>query len=299
MQDTVLSVPRPHARKPSRNRFAPEPRARLRLNGRDLDVLAFLFDNSLASRSQIQELFYGSRAYCNTRLRSLFDHNLVLRHFPAVTLGGRFGEEAVYSVGPAAVPLLAERLEEPFEAVKAHIRRREAPLFVAHTLRTVDIYLHLRRDALPRDIEVERWVGEVRARHDYQWRDASGKWHNESFKPDGYLRLADPSTSSTCGHRSYFIECDMGHASSGQWKVKVAAHRRYLETGLFASTFGEQAFTTLVVTTGERRLDHLREATLDGGVAFFRFTTFAALDAHGAFGAIWNSPGDATRSPLF
>lgn len=216
-----------------------------------------------------------------------------------MTLGGRFGEEVVYSVGPAAVPLLAEHLEEPFEAVKAHVRRREAPLFVAHTLRTVDIYLRLRRDALARGVEAELWVGEVRVRHDYQWRDGNGRWHNESFKPDGYLRLSDPRTPSTCGHRSYFIECDMGHASSNNWKVKVAAHRRYLEADLFASTYGEQVFTTLVVTTGQRRLDHLREATLGCGGAFFRFTTFGALDAHGAFSAIWNSPDDSPPSPLF
>ena len=299
MQDTAPFAPQPRVRSLPRSRFSPAPCARLRLNNRDISVLAFLYENSLASRSQLQTLFYGSRAYCNTRLRSLFDHSFVLRHFPAVTRGGHFGEEAVYSVGPAAVPLLSDHFEEPFEAVKAHVRRREAPLFVAHTLRTVDIYLRLRRDAQVHGIEVESWVGEVLTRHQYQWRDPGGKWHNESFKPDGFLRLAGPSTSGASSHRSHFIECDMGHASSGQWKIKVVAHRRYLESGLFASTFGEQAFSTLVVTKGERRLDHLRDATRVAGGAFFRFTTFAALDAHGAFGSIWKAPDDSPPSPLF
>lgn len=287
----------------ARNRFQPDPRRRLRLNARDLRVLAFLYDNSLASRSQLQELFYGSRAYCNSRLRDLFDHALVLRHFPAVTKGGHFGEEAVYSVGPGAVPLLAEHLEEPFEAVKAHVRRREAPLFVAHTLRTIDIYLSLRRDARAANVEVERWMGEVRARHDYEMRQAHGKWNNESFKPDGFLRLRDAAgyLSAGChgvGCRCYFIECDMGHASQRQWHIKVAAHRRYLETGLFASTYGDTAFQTLAVTTGEHRLSHLLDATCEAGGTFFRFTTFAALQQQGAFAAIWQAPDGSSPAPL-
>lgn len=296
-------------KKIARNRFRPDPRRRLRLNDRDVRVLAFLYDNSLASRRQLQELFYGSRAYCNSRLRDLFDHSLVLRHFPAVTRGGHFGEEAVYSVGPSAVHLLAEHLEEPFEAVKAHVRRREAPLFVAHTLRTIDIYLSLRRDARAANVEVERWMGEVRARHDYEMRQvetcqAHGRWHHESFKPDGFLRLRDGAGchSAGChgvGCRCYFIECDMGHASQRQWQVKVAAHRRYVETGLFASTYGDTAFQTLAVTTGEHRLSHLLDATREAGGTFFRFTTFAALQQQGAFAAIWQAPDGSLPAPLF
>jgi hypothetical protein len=277
----------------ARDRFRPEPTKRLRLNARDLKVLAFLYDNSLASRSHLQALFYGSRSYTNARLRDLFDHKIVLRHFPNVTQGGASGEEAVYAVGPAAIPVLSEHLDEPMEAVKAHVRRREAPQFVAHALRTVDIYLALRRAALSGGIEVERWVGETRARHDYDARDGSGAWRRESFKPDGFLRLRGPS-----GIRCFFVECDLGHVSQSGWALKVRAHRRYLESGLFKEIFGEAAFQTLAVTTGSERLRHLAETTREEGGAFFRFATFAGLRERGAFGRIWHAPEGGKAEPL-
>ena len=266
------------------------------LGERDLEVLRFLLHNNLASRSQLQELFFGSTSYCNVRLRALFDHGYVLRHFPAVTRGGLYGEEAVYSIGPAAVPLLAQDQEAEIAAVQRHFRRRVAPLFVAHTLKIVDIFLLLRRaiaeaaittDPSQADCTVQLycWLGENQVRHDYEARGPGQAWQREGFKPDGFARLK-------CGAvtHPFFIECDLGHVSAGQWQKKIASHRRYLESGLFAETYGEGHFLMLVFTTGPGRVDNLLALAESEAAPFLRFTTFTQAEQEGVLASVWRAP---------
>lgn len=279
----------------ARDRHLPEPVRRLRLNDRDLELLAFLYDNHLASRSQLQQLFYGSKAYCNFRLRALFDHGIVLRHFPSITLSGNWGEEAIYTLGPAAVPFLARHLEEDSETLSVHVRRHRSPSLVSHSLHVVDIYLAFRRTLEGNQhCSLERWLGETSTHHDYQ-RRAGECWESEVFKPDGFLRLKNGA--APVHHVPFFIECDLGNTSSRAWQTKVATHRKYLESGLFDSTYGGAKFETLVVTTGEKRLEHLAQATREIGGDFFRFTTWPQLREN-PLGAVWFGVSDLESQPL-
>ena len=278
-----------------RSRLVPQPIRRLRLGKRDLRLLAFLYDNHLASRSQLQQLFYGSKAYCNFRLRALFDHQIVLRHFPSITLSGNWAEEAIYTLGPGAVSFLAPHIEEEAEALAAHVRRHRSPSLIAHSLHVVEIYLTFRR-ALEADvgISLERWLGETSTHHPYQRRVAN-QWESEVFKTDGFLRLQ--SQVPTPRHWPFFIECDLGNTSSRAWKIKVETHKKYLESGLFGSTYGGNGFETLVITTGEKRLEHLAQATQEVGGHFFRFTTWHRFRAD-PLGAIWLSVAGDTAQKL-
>lgn len=270
----------------ARDRQVPEPVRRLRLNDRDLELLAFLYDNHLASRSQLQQLFYGSKAYCNFRLRALFDHEIVLRHFPSITLAGNWGEEAIYTLGPAAVPFLVRHLEEDEETMAAHARRHRSPSLISHSLHVVDIYLAFRRALMnSRKCTLERWLGETSTHHPYQ-RRAGERWESEVFKPDGFLRLE--TNAPLVRHFPFFIECDLGNTSSRAWKTKVTTHRKYLESGLFDSVYGGEGFETLVVTTGEKRLNNLAEVTREVGGDFFRFTTWPQFRQN-PMGTVWLS----------
>lgn len=278
----------------ARSRFTPQPVRRLRLNARDLELLAFLADNHLASRRQIQRLFYGSKAYCNFRLRALFDHQVVLRHFPSITGSGNWGEEAIYSLGPSAIEPLIQHGEEDEESLRDYLRRHRSPALVSHSLHTVDIYLSFREALLSEQhLRLERWVGEVGTWHEYQRNTPSG-WQSEVFKPDGFLRLQ--VTAQPRHFQSFFIECDLGHTSAPAWKTKVATHIKYVENGLFASTYGEESFQTLVVTTGDKRLDHLAQVASEAGGDFFRFSTWAKFRQN-PLGAIWLSTNSGSSSP--
>ena len=279
----------------ARCRFVPDPVRRLRLGERDLQLLTFLYDNHLASRSQLQQLFYGSKAYCNFRLRALFDHQIVARHFPSITLSGNWAEEAIYTLGAQAVPFMAEHLEEETETLAAYVRRHRSPSLVSHSLHVVEIYLAFRRALEANDGAcLERWLGETSTHHPYQRRVKDG-WESELFKPDGFLRL-QTHAPARC-HFPFFIECDLGNTSNHAWKIKVETHKKYLENGLFSSTYGGERFETLVVTTGEKRLEHLAQATGEIGGGFFRFTTWMQFRAN-PLGAIWCFPTDAKAQAL-
>ncbi len=92
----------------------------------------------------------------------------------------------------------------------------------------------------------------------------------------------------------------MGHTSSSEWKVKTDIAVRYRRSGLFQTRYGAPGFQTLVCTTGERRLAHLRHLLTrhlgETDAACFGLTTFADIAAEGLFAPICRVPSEA--SPL-
>ena len=76
----------------------------MRLEERDRELLCDLLWQRAMSRSQLERLYFSSLVRANARLRLLFDHGFVSRYFlPAAP----YGAQAVYSLGKAAVPVVA------------------------------------------------------------------------------------------------------------------------------------------------------------------------------------------------
>jgi hypothetical protein len=267
-----------------RNRFQPLPRAGLRLEPRDEELLCDLFLHRAMSRGQIQALYFGSTVRCNVRLRLLFDHKCVSRYYLPFA---PFGAQAVYSIGKAAVPLVAARLNMDITEVSQQYRRAKTPQFLAHTLEIVDLRLAFRDASLVHGAEIERWLPEIQCRHEYEARQPDGSWRKETFKPDAFVRLAKHGSSS---YWNYFLEVDLGHTSSRQFLGKLHGHRRYLESGLFQETFGCDDFRTLVVTTGAGRLENLCSLAESSRSDLFWFTTYEQIKKSGVLGAIWQVP---------
>lgn len=284
----------------TRSRFTPLAVAGLRLEARDEQLLLDLLFHSVMSRSQIQELYFGSVPRCNARLRQLFDHGLVTRYFlPAAP----FGAQALYSLGKSAVPLLGNLVEKnpalqlELAELRKLYRRGKTPTFIEHTLAVTDLRLAFRA-ALDgaSDLVLERWVPEPLCRHEYQIRaGGGGYWRGEVFKPDGFIRLTRPSSGA---YYNYFIECDRGHTSSKQFLGKLLTHQRYLESGLFRETFGCDEFKTLIVTTTAARVKNLLRLVETQGSSLFWFATFADIRQSGAVGPIWYVPGANCRESL-
>lgn len=72
------------------------------LTPRDETLLTDLFLNRAMSRTQVEEMHFGSVARANARLRQLFDHGYVLRRYRDDC---PYGSQAVYSIAAKAVPL--------------------------------------------------------------------------------------------------------------------------------------------------------------------------------------------------
>lgn len=264
----------------------------MRLEERDEQLLCDLFLQRLMSRGQIERLYFTSTARANARLRQLFDHKFVTRFYPPVA---PYGAQALYIVGPTALPLVARRLGMELPEVQRYHRRSKTPTFIEHTLAIVDVWLAF-REALEGHSawELERWLPELLCHHEYDIRASGGQWRKETFKPDAFVRLAQRDADV---FRSYFIEVDLGHTSSRQFLKKLKTHARYLESGLFRESFETDSFRTLVITTGQRRLNNLKSLVAAQNSDLFWFTTFADLKQQGALNAIWQVPFD--KAPVF
>ncbi len=277
-------------RKTPRSRFAPKVATGLRIEERDEQLLGDLFLHRLMARAQIEKSYFSSTVRANARLRLLFDHGFVLRHYPPCA---PFGAQAIYSIGKAALPVVSRRLEMDLEEAKRFYRRTQTPTFIEHTLAIVDVWLAFREAAQRDDTwTVERWLAEMQCRHEWDIRAAGGAWHKEAFKPDAFVRLETGE-----GLHHFFIEVDLGHTSARQFLGKLLTHRRYLDSGLFAQTYGGQSFRTLVFTTGARRLRHLRAVVEEQGSELFWFTTLENSRTR-LREAIWEVPFHTERRAL-
>lgn len=272
-------------RREPRSRFKPRAETGMRLEERDEQLLSDLLLHRAMSRGQLQTLYFTSLVRCNARLRQLFDHRFVTRYYSPIA---PFGAQAIYLIGKAALPIVARRLEMDLPETTRMARCGHTPTFIEHTLATVDIYIAFRQGVEERnDVEMERWLPEVQCRHEWEIRpSAGGTWRTETFKPDGFVRLARKGGQ----YFNFFVETDLGHTSSKQFLGKLMTHQRYLESGLFRETYGGEGFTTLVVTTGERRMHNLRALLEEQGSSLFWLTTFTQLRDHDPLNAIWIAP---------
>lgn len=276
--------PKKPARRSARSRFKSQAEAGMRLEERDEQLLCDLFLNRFMSREQIQALYFTSLVRCNARLRQLFDHHFVARYYPPVS---PFGAQAIYSVGKAALPLISRRLEIDLPEVTRHYKRGKTPTFIEHTLAIVDVWIGLRTAVAQReDVELESWVPEMLCRHEWEIRSANGgRWTKEAFKPDAFFRLAQRGE-----YANYFVEVDLGHTSSRQFLGKLMTHHRYLESGLFREVYDNDAFQTLVITTGKRRLENLRALVEAHNSQLFWFSTMEAVEQGNCLSAVWRRP---------
>lgn len=274
-------------RRMPRSRFQPKVTSGMRLEERDEQILCDLFLHRLMSRSQIERTYFSSLVRCNARLRLLFDHHFVARHYPPYA---PFGAQAIYSVGKAALPIVARRLEMELPEVTRFYRRTQTPTFIEHTLSVVDIWLAFRQATEAHDdICFDLWLAELQCRHEWEIRTSGGTWHTEAFKPDAYVRLHRQSDGS---YGSFFIESDLGHTSAKQFSGKLLTHQRYLESGLFSQTYGGDWFRTLVITTGQQRLKNLMAVTAQHSSQLFWFTTWKQLGEVSVLDKIWSVPSN-------
>lgn len=287
-----------------RSRFHPLPVCGLALGPRDEALLTALFLNRTMTRGQIQALFFSSVPRCNARLRQLFDWRYLSRaYLPTAP----FGSQALYSVGKAALPLITQFLDQTGiradEADVAAQCRRPALSLLEHTLAIGDVYIAVQKAVAARpQIRLDHWLPERFCRHEYEVRRAdgsagsgTGRWRKEVFQPDAFLRLTREASPAT---HNYFLEVDRGHTNSRQFAGKLRTHARFLGSGLFADVFGWPDFHTLVVTTGQKRLDNLRALAEREGSTLFWFTTSEAVDRSGILAPIWRAPFTADALEL-
>lgn len=234
------------------------------------------------------------RSACRYRLQLLYHYGFVFRdEQPQKLSEGR--KPLVYFLDEAGAEWLAEQLGEDVDWQPRDNDVAYYP-FLEHLLATNDVRVAMEISARNKQWRIVEWLDD-QALKSPQMKDVitlrgpQGGEQQAAVVPDGYCHL---ETAEKAYH--FFVEADLRNvtAMASKWGVrdwarKVQAYLEYHRSGKYEERYGTKDMRVLTVTTGERRLAHLKAVTEKaGGKARFWFTTFEAIKS-----------GDILTSPIW
>ena len=270
----------------------------MQLTERDIRTVLAVGEHRALRRDQIQRLLYPSKNRANARLKQLYQHGFLARHWPPVRYGEGMGQP-VYLLDRRGAQLVAQEREmDPSAVGWSRGDNRVGPGFLEHTLLVNDVRIALTLAARRAGCRWERWVGEgeLAASPDRVWIEGvGGRRRQVAVIPDGYgvLHLGDRRAH-------FFLEADRGTLSNRRWGQRAQAYLAYVHSGQYGQRYGTHSLRVLTVTTGERRLANLKRTTeRAGGGPLFWFTTGEEAGAEAILcDPIWQVAGQGARQRL-
>lgn len=230
---------------------------------------------------------------CQHRLKMLYHHGFLDRQEqPQRRSEG--SKPLVYFLDQKGAELLTEQRDAEIDWDFAD--NDVTSPWLAHLMLTNDVRLAITIAAATSGVQLTEWIDDksLKSPHmkDYVTLDGpQGGSRQVAVVPDGYfvLRTADAI------HR-HFLEIDRAtvtarYSKEGKrdWRHKVQAYLAYYRSGKYQARYGATGIRILTVTTGMRRLAHLKKLTEEaGGRGRFWFATFSDLSVETALAApIW------------
>lgn len=214
----------------------------IRLTKRDVLLVRDVALSHLLSRDQVIQMgYFTSITRANSRLRELVRAKFL------TALTTPFHAQTLYCAGPLASEIAGERVA-PLLA-----NRVGSPRFVIHAMAVSNIRISLL------------------AKGGRAWRFEQQLWRTlgeHQIRPDGMV------LTSTI---PMFVECDLGHASTANFKQKLNGYQALSQGTHCAELFGVPSFRLLVVTTGPRRARTLRSLLPSNARFDYLVQTFAEL----------------------
>lgn len=318
---TIFSLtPSPRKRLPITTRASVTERPGFQLTARDAEIIRAVYDYRTLTTWQIERLFFppftakGERKVnprCQLRLKLLYHHGYLYRDEQPTKLSeGR--RPLVYFLDTAGAQFLAAQAQAGERLDWDKAGQNVSWPFLAHLLETneVRIAVTLACRAPESGITLTHWIDD-KALKSPQMKDKvtiggeGGGERQIAVIPDGYSRL-----ESTTGNRvaHLFWELDRRtvtgeYATPSErrdWSHKVRAYLEYHASGKYEARYGATGMRILTVTTGDRRLAHLKEITeRTGGDRRFWFTTLARLTPETVLAEpIWQVAGESASRRL-
>ena len=274
-------------------RAEPDDRPTFRLTKRDCDLVQAVWHYRALTAPQLAALFFSSstpktgevNARCKHRLRMLFYHGYLIRNEQSSKLSeGR--KPLIYSLDRKGAELLSEMQGAPIDwDPKDHA---VSPLFLEHLLATNNVRVAIVLSAQQHGWGLAKWLDDKTLKSPRQKETVTligprGSTEPVAVVPDGYFVI---EAGEFVYH--HFLEIDRG-TETGQasewgrhdWARKMRAYLEYYQSGSYMVRYQTQSLRILTVTTGERRLAHLKTITHKvGGLAQFWFTTQELATTH-------------------
>jgi hypothetical protein len=289
--------------------------ARLQLTLRDVAILEDIYTARYMTVPQIQALYWrekrgghiGPRRACQRRMQQLFQHELVRRIEPLI----RYSEgkkPLIYALAKKGAQLLVNEVGIEFAQLdyKAQSAEENYP-FLQHLLDTTDVRIAFTEAAEVAGLQLELWRNERELKSEglsdvIVLTDPDGKQHKAAVVPDAVVCL------NRSGKRAVFlIEIDRRTVTvepskweKRGWVRKVRQYTAYFQSEGYKNRYGDLVAQVLTITTGDKRLAHLKQATeiAEGGKRFW-FTTFDQVQqANLLTSPIWQRAGLAGGQTL-
>lgn len=296
---TLNSLEKPKRLK-TLTRAPKEDRPGSRLTPRDVEILKAVHDFRVLTTHQISALFFtlsllieyiSSR--CRLRLRHLYHEGYLGRlELPTKLSEGR--KPLVYFLDELGAEYLSK--VEGYPVMWDPPSHHSSHAFLTHLLATNDVRIAMVLSAKKNGLEIPVWLDEKILKHPHTkdtivLKGERGGREKAAVVPDFYFRL---ETQQQRFH--FFGERDLGTVTvdaSGvgqrDWARKIRAYLEYYRSGAYEKRYHTRDMRVLTITTGERRLAHLRAVTEEvGGKSRFWFATFEAIQR-----------ADILRSPIW
>ena len=263
--------------------------AQAKLTKRDRQIILGVYRYRLLSAEHIEILFFppgpkatkprSTKSSCQYRLKLLYHWGFLDRVFqPVMPWQGQ--SVFVYVLDEQGADLVAATLGIDRAEVGWKPQHNEmAPSTLAHSLAISDVRVVINKMSKISELKLMKWIGEVefqtapmKERVPYQTRGA----RVERKYPDGYFVLQYPNKPNPA---HFYLEVDRGTMTNTRWQGKIEAYEHFRKSGLAQKHYGTQNFRVLSVTTSQRRLKNLKQATEKaGGDHRYWFTTQEQID---------------------
>ncbi len=248
-------------------------------------LIGIHYHEGILSQNQIIKGFFPGKtiSWPEARLQQYFDHYLVNK-FNAEWVHGEHLGETVYTLGTRGARLVARKLDIDFTSLSW--RRKPRWHTLKHDLRLNDFRLTVTKEARALEgFELIQWMSETELH----------QIHIIPGRPDGFLLLKRNSPEVTGRVEELAILPEVDNATHPldrfvQKKVKPAL--KFIGSEKYKDIFGVKSGAIFVVTTGIRRLTHLKkEVEKAGGSGRFYFTTYDQIKTGVLTNPIWQMAG--------
>ncbi len=271
------------------------PRAEpMALTERDRAIVRWVFANRLATREQVQRLFFGpaARSRCQRRLTLLY-RNRYLDRLP----GRAVNAPDVYYLSRRSVPGL-ELLRALDPDAEVTPRRIRGPL-VPHTLEVGDCRAALVQACASAGYSLTTWQDE---------RVLATRMKDSGLLPDAYFQVARPAAQGAT-RAGFFLEVERSGKAASALAQRLGRYGRFYYGGQYEEAFGMRALRVLVLVGSDygihprRQVARLAALSDAQGVTMCRFAPleeFLAQDPTTLLSApIWRRPGEEAACALF
>jgi hypothetical protein len=278
----------------------PDP---IRLTERDERILETInaFDGMM-SLAQIDRLFFSGqgRSQPRSRMRALFCNHYINMPDEEDIHRVPFGE-TIYWLGERGAEVVAALHGETAKEFKW----REQPRWslIAHDLAVNDFRINVVEacETSP-SLSLHCWIPESEfwAHPDsVTYKDQSGASQSRKVRPDGFFTVRRPAKGcpGKVEEFAFLLEIDMSTEDNPRFaREKVGPGAAYLKSDAYEQRFGLRYGRWLVVTTGRRRMNNMRnqtQRTAGRDERLFYFTTFDQLTPKSVLTApIWFRPDE-------